>query len=245
MNFLDWVYPPACMACRQLLSIEDKERRRARLCAPCEKLFVPIKPPVCKTCGVPFEIETETPPSYCASCRGAHFHFESNIACFEYGDLIREVIHEIKYRKRMQAAIGCGVLWAANISAEKFEGIDFVVPVPMHAKKIRERGFNQTLVMTEELAKAFGFKPAPRLLKRVANTPPLSGLNPRRRAEVLSGAFEVNKKFDVRDKRILLTDDIYTTGSTLSACAKVLKDAGTKEVFCVTFAAAALKDKNN
>ncbi|MDR1665039.1 MAG: ComF family protein, partial [Clostridiales bacterium] len=120
-----------------------------------------------------------------------------------------------------------------------FKGFDFLVPVPMHPKKRRKRGFNQAEVMAREISGRSGIPLAPGMLLRVKDTPPMSGLGPRSRAKSIEGAFALNKKgFEIENKKICLADDIFTTGATLNECAKTLREGGAAEIRCATFAVA-------
>ncbi|MCL2708767.1 MAG: ComF family protein [Defluviitaleaceae bacterium] len=231
--WIDWIYPPRCMACRALIPMSERRARDDRLCYSCGELFEPISPPTCLRCGLPSEAGDA---SGCASCRSHSLHFSQNRSCFVYEGLVRDIIHNVKFRGDKRAAEGLGRLWAANADTDYFEGVDLLATVPLHKKKRRERGFNQVDVMAEPLCEISGVALSTDLLERRIETPPLVTLTPRGRAEALSGAFAVSSEARLEGKNIVLLDDIYTTGQTLSECARILIGAGASRVACRTFA---------
>lgn len=157
-------------------------------------------------------------------------------SCFRYGLYGKRLIFELKYNDRSYVARILGQIAADRIcgdpDATEALTCDFVCGVPLSTAKLKKRGFNQA----EKIAKYFcaetGMRHEPDLLLRVKDTEALRSLSPRERAEQLKGAFAINKGKEklLRDKRILLMDDIRTTGATMSSCAEVLKEAGAKEV---------------
>jgi len=289
----DWLYPPRCVACGVLLALNEPARY---VCVDCVDLFEVVTTPFCGRCGAPVktkddagestEAEGVIPPNAegwtatgtittggaeiksCASCMGRIFFFERNIAAFIYDDLMREMLHDMKFRAKKRVATGLGQVWgaavsnnvsmanvaAANKNVAKCDDLtasknvafcdnfichenpfrDFIlVPVPMHKKKQRERGFNQAEIMTLELAKKISV-PVSNALVRTFDTPPQSELHPSQRVENVTGVFALAKNHDARGKSYILTDDIFTTGASINECAKVLKNAGAERVLCMT-----------
>jgi len=187
------------------------------------------------------------------SCYGKDFHFTTNRGTFLYDELMRDLLLELKFKQNKQIAHSLGKLWAmhiadANVSvkqtavfakqklalqAHAYEHSIFLVPLPMHLKKQRERGFNQAEILTQHLSSRLGI-PIEHALLRTVDTPPQSGLHPRQRIENVSGVFEVAKGALPQGKNYIIIDDIYTTGASLNECAKVLKKAGAAGVSCMT-----------
>jgi ComF family protein len=201
----DWVFPPACMACRHLLPQEEKRQVRLRLCPGCETLLEPVMPPTCGNCGTPMRHGVHL----CADCTGYTFHFTHNKSAFVYDEVLRDILHDIKYRSRKYAASGLGYLWAETLNPEDFDADSVIVPVPLHPAKEKERGFNQAEELAKPIAERLGL-PMPRgLLLRVADTPPQSGFNRRSRAENVQNAFITGPAFSDMYKKIILIDDIY------------------------------------
>ena len=225
-KLLDWLYPPTCIACRTLIALNDPPPRDMLLCRKCQTLFEPISSPICKNCGIPTEYDVER----CVSCFGKTFHFASNRAVFVYDDLMRDLLHDLKFRQKKQIAESLGKLWAVHTDIPPDV---ILVPLPLHPKKQRERGFNQAEVLTRRLSQRLGI-PIENTLVRLLDTPPQSGLHPRMRIENVAGAFGIAPGVSVQGKSYIIIDDIYTTGASLNECAKVLKDAGAAEVNCMT-----------
>jgi ComF family protein len=243
-GILSWIYPPVCFACKKLLPIQEKEQRNKRLCPHCEALFVPVPPPVCGRCGHPLTQDGpyQSQPSGwgtvhpCANCLNKKFAFTQNISRFVYEGLIRDCLHDVKFRNKRETAFGLGELLARNTRPEMLAGIDYIIAVPMHKKKKRARGFNQAEILAEAPARFYNVETAHSALIRVRDTPPLSNLTLQQRAEETAQAFEVASEYNIRHTKICLIDDIYTTGATLNACAQKLREAGAAEVMCITLA---------
>lgn len=236
---LDWVCPPACIACRTLLPLNAPRRF---LCAACQNLFEPIAAPFCKQCGVPGMSE----PKSCASCFSKKFYFAHNRASFTYDELMRDLLHDMKFRGKKRVAQGLGLLWAECLRknsenlAENFKNYSFI-PMPLHPKKQRERGFNQAEILTLPLSDFFQIPILSALIRNI-DTPPQAGLHPSQRAENVKNVFSLRKGQEVCGKKFILTDDIFTTGASLNECAKTLKYAGAAQVLCMTLVVAV---KNN
>ena len=223
-----WIYPPRCMSCRNLLPLQDKRRRSLWLCAHCEVLFLPLEIPGCTKCSVPVSSEG----LICSSCSSRTYYFVHNRSAFAYEDLVRDLIHEIKFRRKRHVAQGLGRLWAERLKGQIPKDA-ILAPVPMHPKKRRERGFDQAEVMAKAIAEGNNAI-FTNVLERVQDTPPQSGLHPRQRAENIRDAFQVKPGLDIVDKKFVLVDDIFTTGSSLNECARILMLKGAAQVQTLT-----------
>lgn len=249
LNFLlDWIYPPVCVACGQIIALNDTQPRQMLMCKPCQAVFEPMLPPICNFCGMPTERSVER----CASCYGKHFTFASNRATFMYEDLLRDLLLKLKFSRDKRIAHSLGQLWANHIcthfSYNAIKNCDtantYLVPLPMHPKKQRERGFCQANVITTHIATKTGI-PMQQALVRVIDTPPQSGLHPRQRIENVNGAFAIPPNISPSGKNYIIIDDIYTTGASLNACASTLLSAGAKNVSCLTLAIVKRKTKDD
>jgi ComF family protein len=241
---LNWLFPPVCLSCRHIIPVNNIRRVRLRLCENCEPLLEPLKKPVCKKCGAPQRnTNNKKDLPLCSDCKGKSFYFSRNTAVFAYDELLRDIIHEIKFRNRKYAAIGLGNLWAAMADENDFEGIDIIVPVPLHQKKERERGFNQAAELARPLSERFNIPLIEGELIRNRDTNAQSGLSPRGRIENVSGAFTLRSVHDFKHKKILLIDDIYTTGASINECARVLKQNGASEIRVMTLTVTLRKPK--
>jgi ComF family protein len=239
-NLLDWLYPPTCIACRQIIALHDTQPRSMLLCARCQTLFSPVTAPLCHTCGVP----TEKPVDRCVTCFGKERYFTTNRAAFLYDDLMRDMMHELKFRQDKQIAHSLGKLWATQAGNLTAGENTCFVPLPMHAKKQRERGFNQAEVLTRQLSDGLGI-PMEHALVRTVDTPPQSGLHPRQRVENVHGAFDIAQNITVEGKVCIIVDDIYTTGASMNECARVLRKAGAVDVFGMTLSIVEKGDDDN
>ena len=236
-KLLDWIYPPACIACRSLIALSDPQPRDMLMCGKCQTLFEPITAPTCKKCGLPTESDVER----CVSCFSKTLHFTSNRAMFLYDELMRDILHELKFRHKKQNAQSLGKLWAVHMTT--FPTDTTLVPLPLHPKKQKERGFNQAEILTQQLSARLGIS-SENAIVRVLDTPPQSGLHPRQRIENVAGAFEIAKGITVTGKNYIIVDDIYTTGASLNECTRVLKNAGAENVSCMTLSIVEKKEKN-
>ena len=164
--------------------------------------------------------------------------------CFRYGLYGKRLIFELKYNDRSYVARVLGKIAAdricGDLAAAEVLNCDLVCGVPLSPSKLKKRGFNQAEKIAEYFCRETGMEHEPDLLRRVKDTEALRSLSARERAEQLKGAFALNKSKAKlpRDKRILLIDDIYTTGATLRGCTEVLKEAGAKEVHALVLASA-------
>jgi len=256
-KLLDWIYPPTCVACNSIIPLNEAQPRDMFLCRPCQFLFETIELPFCKCCGVPTENEVPR----CVSCHGKNFHFTANRATFVYDELIRDLLLDLKFNKKKQIAHTLGKLWATHVdkihippmyeyfyeksTAPQVAKHDtFLIPLPMHKKKQRERGFNQAEIMAQHLSTRLNI-PVENTIVRIQDTPPQSGLHPRQRIENIAGAFGIAKGGSPADKNYIIVDDIYTTGASINECAKVLKEANAADVSCMTLSIAHKKDKQS
>jgi ComF family protein len=152
-----------------------------------------------------------------------------------YEGPVAEAIKKFKYSRRMDMLPVLRHWLNQPACHQMVAAADLLVPVPLHVRRLQDRGFNQALL----LAQAFPHKPLGReALIRVRHTVPQSGLNPRERRENVNKAFAVHHPEDIKGKRIVLVDDVYTTGATVRECARVLRQAGAREVTVLTVARA-------
>ena len=242
----DWLYPPKCIACRIIMPINQPQRY---ICVHCLPLFEAITAPVCARCGAPINPQESNEPieatSNCPSCFGKHFHFAQNRSAFIYEEIMRDVMHDMKFRNKKRVAQGLGLLWAdilktkneANFppSLQSTQSTHALVPLPMYGKKQRRRGFNQADILATAISQVLHI-PVEKALVRGVDTPPQSGLHPKRREENVRGAFSINPHVAVAGKNFILVDDIFTTGASINECAKTLINAGAAGVSCLTLA---------
>ena len=226
------LYPATCSICGKQVRTGDY------LCEGCEAKIVRIVPPFCETCSEPFEGSINSAFT-CANCAHRTIHFEAAVAAYRGRGVVRDVIHEFKYNRQIHLRYLVARWLCAALDDERLRHCEFdvIVPVPLHPARQRERGFNQASLLAELLSEQTSIRCRP-LLKRIRYTTTQTALDRSERMENLHNAFRLRKNADVRGLCVLLIDDVLTTGSTLSECARVLKRAGAISVHAATAARA-------
>lgn len=217
---LNFIYPPICICCEARLQNE-------------EKLF-------CTNCWQKVEpVESNNPDELTALKVWGSLPLEKVKSLWWFDDFIQNVIHEMKYNRKLSLAKKLGVDLADSILRDSdFASADLLIPVPLHKYKQRERGFNQSLLLAKSIAQNTGLAVGDKVLKRVQKTQVQAKLNAEQRMKNVDTAFEVVDGNRVKNKKVILIDDVCTTGATLFACANVLLNAGCDQVFAVTVAKA-------
>lgn len=190
----------------------------------------------CVSCGTPFANAFPLDSAgQCGLCRRGLTRFDAAFAYGSYEGALREMVHLLKYGGVRTLARPLGALLSSALPrAQRF---DFVVPMPMHWLRRWRRGFNQAELLAAEVAKSTGI-PLAKVARRTKATPPQAGLSRAKRRLNVGGAFTVRRRTDIRGKRLLLVDDVLTTGATASACAGALKRAGARYVAVLALARA-------
>ena len=228
-NILNWIkdmiYPKSCPMCDVVL------KRDELICKRCNKKLKYIVEPKCKKCGRGLD---DVRKEYCGDCgRGLHV-YDSGIAAFVYDDMVSHSIYRFKYHNRRTYAefYGAAIAYKYREQIRRWDA-DVIIPVPIYKKKLKKRGFNQAALIGRELGKKLCIPVDEKYLSRVVNTKPqkeMSGLDRKKNVEK---AFKIVENV-VKYKKIILVDDIYTTGSTIDACARVLLAAGVEEIYFVS-----------
>ena len=233
---LELLFPSTiyCISCKSLI---DKSRPYA-LCDSCMRMFHWANGRTCEKCGK--LLQEDYPHDICADCREAGHCFDKGYACVEYGIYERDMLLSFKYGGKTFIGEKIAQMMADRLESEHLEA-DVMIPVPMNRKKQKKRGFNQAEIIASRLAKKLSLPYSAGLLKRTGNTAAMSKLTPEERRMNIENAFKVPEMAigHIAGKRILLVDDIYTTGSTMDACSRALKEAGASEVRFVAFASGA------
>lgn len=221
-QMLDFALPPRCPGCGAIVGDPH------RFCLDCWRSLTFLGEPCCRRCGLPFEFEGE---GECGRCLAEPPPFDRLRAAVAYGEVSRHVALRLKYSGRPGLA---GTL--AHFMLRHLDrggaGEPLLVPVPLHRWRIWRRGYNQAALVASELARRSGLPAELDLIRRIRPTPPLKGLGRRERALAVRGAFKVPPEARPRlaGRRIVLVDDVYTSGATASACARALKRAGASSV---------------
>jgi len=174
----------------------------------------------------------------CGYCRRGAFQFERARSFGYYEGALREILQHYKYRGLRPLARPLGQRLAQTLERLQGGTWDLVLPVPLHRNRERQRGFNQAGLLAEQVGKLFGIRMGGKDCVRVRDTPPQAGLRAAERRKNVKGAFAVPQPERVRGLRVLLVDDVLTTGATADACARALLEAGAKGVAVLTLARA-------
>ena len=222
---LDMVYPRTCPFCGKI------PKEKGAVCKQCKMGLPYIQGARCMKCSKPImDMEDE----YCYDCKSKNHSYVSGKALWIYDDTMRASISRYKYQGRLEYAD----VYSEEIAKYYGEWIklhgDVLIPVPLYKKKRRVRGFNQAETLAERLGQKLQIPVGSNWLCRRKDTLPQKELSDVERKKNLTEAFEVNKESFLMVKKVILVDDIYTTGSTIEACARVLYDAGVKEVYFIS-----------
>jgi competence protein ComFC len=225
-------YPPVCTICSASIGTGEY------LCDACHGNAPRISPPFCGTCSEPFS-GAITGTFACANCSHRRLYFKAAVAVYRSRGIVRRVVHDFKYREQMHLRYLVARWLCAALDDERLRGrqFDVIVPVPLHPARQRERGFNQAALLASFLTDQIS-APVKPLLERIRYTTTQTAFDRSERMENLRGAFRLRRKIDMRGLRVLLVDDVLTTGATLSECARVLKKAGAVSIYAATAARA-------
>ena len=222
------VYPEVCQLCGGRRAIPDE----CFLCSDCRSRVRFIEPPFCARCGLPYEGEI-TGPFECANCRGLDWPFVSSRSAVVARDQVLDVVHRYKYQRALWFEPYLAGLLVSRAAPELTrESWDWIVPVPLHPAKQREREFNQAERLATFLSEATRIPLNTRCLRRVLPTRTQTLLSREERLANVRRAFALRGKPALEGKRIVLVDDVFTTGATTGACARVLRASGASAV-CV------------
>lgn len=233
-TWIDLLFPPRCAACDRFLEPEEDHG----VCAACGSAFREVKSPICIHCGAPL---LTGPPEdrICEACLRRPPAYETCRALYVYHGPVLQVIHRFKYAGKAHLADILGPRLAGFARECLPAGLRAVVmPVPLSPRRLRERGFNQSLLLARYVAKAQGLSLDFLSLRRVRDTPPQAALGRDARHTNVRAAFAVTDPAGVKKRDIVLVDDVSTTGSTLNACSRALLRAGAQRVFCLALARA-------
>lgn len=214
------VYPPSCVVCAD---VQISERTRF----------------VCERCWRNVEQARIPLPRYAETDEACAAGIDLDLSAWYYDGEIAALIPSMKYHNRPALAKILGELAAARIQPDLHAVLAssaVLAPVPLHPRRRRERGFDQSLLIAQALSKKWGITMMPKLLRRIRFTEKQVKLNAQERAQNVSGAFAIDKRFVATEDTVLLVDDVITTGATVSGCATILKAAGFERVYAITLA---------
>lgn len=237
-HLLNIIFPPICILCGQ-----DRLFDMEPICPECWAKASPIKAPICKKCGLPIGSLDQAgfeSPFLCSICRKKEWAFEIARAGFVFDGPVRDAIHLLKYQGHFSIGAWLGqkmgeILKHVFHNRENKEEA-FIVPVPLSPDRWRDREFNHSLALAVPVSKSFGFPISTSVLQRTDGAAPQVGLTPKERWSNVRGTFRVKGLKSVIGKKIILVDDVLTTGATSNECARVLKKAGAIHVEVWTLA---------
>lgn len=230
---IDLFLPTRCHHCREFLRGETNPF----FCRACWESIALLDGPCCPRCGKPYASEaalSHSPNHRCGDCRKRPPAFERAAAAGRYEGILMGAIRRFKYRG--------GTRLAGPLASVAWKGLgrlpvsDCLVPVPLHPARLREREFNQALLLCDELSKRGGLPVVPDALERIRPTAPQIGLSLKERRRNVRRAFAARRPDRIEGRRVILVDDVYTTGVTLNECARVLRRAGARAVSVLTVA---------
>ncbi|HKL80733.1 MAG TPA: ComF family protein [Mobilitalea sp.] len=230
-TLLDILYPVRCPICQEIVLPKGN-----RICVPCRAKLKVISEPRCKKCGKPIELEEK---EFCDDCERNNYHFLKGYSVWIYDSVMKKSISDYKYHNKKENA----KFYIQELLSLYRETIlkldpDVLVPVPIHKSKYRVRGYNQADILACGISKELGIPVLSHLLTRNRKTLPQKQLDNKERLSNLKKAFGYNfgeeQHFHGRIRRVLLVDDIYTTGSTIEACARVLSKQGIEQIYFIT-----------
>jgi ComF family protein len=225
---LDFLYPPLCMACRLPVA-------QPGLCAACWSAITFLEGPACACCGLPFPVDLGD-GNLCAACMAQPPAFDTARAILAYDDKSRGAILALKHADRLDLVPGFA-RWLARTGRHALSRAQVIVPVPLHRRRLWQRRYNQAAELARHLGHAQGICVASQALIRTRPTPSQGDMPSARarRRNVLS-AFDVGDPAAVQGRRVLLVDDVMTTGATVQACARALRRAGAAEIHVLALA---------
>ncbi|MCH7760148.1 ComF family protein [candidate division TA06 bacterium] len=232
---LDFFFPPFCAICNERLNENEKTA-----CEECWQSIHFITPPFCQRCGTPMTKRK------CGKCvqsvslgppdsDAVGFQFFRGRSLGVYEGVLSDIVKLIKFHRKTSLAKRAGRMMGTLLQSDSLlqEG-EVLIPVPLHKTRLRERGYNQALLLAEAIFHSTSIPVAKNLLLRRRATKPQTDLRHEERMENVKGAFGVMRNKEIQGKKVILVDDVFTTGSTLQACTEALLEGGAVGVYCLT-----------
>ncbi len=231
--FVDIFFPNYCFSCNSVLELDEYKI--------CEKCINLLKEPefFCKKCGRPTDLEQD----WCSDCKDKKIYYEKMFIGYYYSDTIKQLLKIVKYKPSEKIFVNFDIFYNLILSNSKIkkiesilEMIDFILPVPIHKEREKKRGYNQTVLFAEILRVCYSKEYRNDILLKKKNTNFFFSLNKISRELEIKNAFEIINKDYIKDKNILILDDISTTGTTINNISKILLDNGANSIFALCFA---------
>ena len=231
-SIINFVLPPICSVCGSFFDSGEE----TGICPHCLSQIKYIEHPFCSLCGKPFYSDVVT-DHLCGDCLTQKRYFSKARAVGYYNGVLRKATHLLKYKLKNYLALSLGNIMVQQVPY-LLNGMAFhsIIPVPLHTTRLRERGFNQALILARSVSKTYKIPLDAYTLIRNRWTEPQVGLSERERGNNVRGAFSILKKDKIADRNILLVDDVYTSGNTVEECSHMLIKAGANRVDVLTLA---------
>lgn len=233
LNFLraiiNLLFPIRCVIC-------NSYEFQSNVCEFCWEKLTFITKPYCAICSHPFEYENDD-KAICGNCIQTKPNYDKAISILKYDDYSKDLIHNFKYKDQLHI-LNYFVSLMLNMGKDLIEQADIIIPVAMHKHKLLKRGYNQAALIAMNIAKNKKIKYLPQAIIKIVNTDSQAGLKKSQRIKNIKNSFKLNSKFinEIKGKRVLLIDDVITTGATIEECCKVLKFAEPSKLFVLTLA---------
>lgn len=232
-SLLDFVFPPHCVLCNSFISSDeakDDSYPRNLVCRTCWDSLNILPHPFCPLCRSLLDEKLRK----CPKCPES-LALSLNRSLGVFDPYYQTLIHHFKYNRKFSIGKNLGRRLGGILKKEEFsKGFDYIIPVPLHPSRKRERGYNQSRILAEEISETVSVPLMEKVLIRKKKTEDQTHLSPEERERNVRGAFVVRTNSALQGKKIILVDDVMTTGATLKECARVIKEAGAREVVGVT-----------
>jgi ComF family protein len=229
-SLIDFFFPPRCSFCGESL----RENEPSLICSSCFGQIKKVSHPLCRRCGIGFATDAGE-DHLCSDCLRDIGYFTKARSLAHYEGLLVELISRFKYRGGIRLAKPLGFLLADYGSPDfSFSDYDLILPVPLHRRRLRQRGYNQSLLLARAISRKHAVPLNYTSLRRIRPTRPQTELSGLDRQKNIRGAFALRGREPVENKCVLLIDDVFTTGATVEECAKVLIKSGAKQVDVLT-----------
>lgn len=238
---LDFAFPAECPGCGNFAGDE----RVVIFCKSCWESIPLISDPACPKCGRPFSSkfsQRHSPNFLCGDCRNSPPHFDRALSVTEYKGILKQAIGQFKFHQKTALGKPLARLFISQLSsAVDWVEYQSILPVPLHKRRLRQRGYNQSAILARQLARHFGIPFQAGNLRRIRHTEAQWPIKERRkRRQNVRNAFSLRAPEKIRDRNLILIDDIFTTGATVNECAHVLKQAGSGAVLVLTLSRAGI-----
>ncbi len=229
-KIINIIYPPTCIACNILIS------QHGYLCSTCWLKLNFISNPKCHKCGMPFAYEFDEQAT-CAKCIETVPYYESARSSIIYDDFSSKLISSFKYYDQTILRHGLSNL-VSNLHHEFNDKLDFICPIPLHRKRLFSRRYNQAALLASSLGEKINLPAYLDIIRRSKNVTAQTKLSRNKRLENLKNVFYINKPYleFIKNKNILLVDDVMTTGTTVNECSKLLIKHNAKKIYVITIA---------